>query len=202
MLSAGLVVGLIGILSESVFFQDYWVPPLLFRFGKFGGIEDLLFGLVAGGVGVVIYDVVFHKRLRRSCHPQSWIIPIVLISQIVSIAVLFNGMGYNSIYASAIGFLVPVAIIILFRKDLITEVLISAVLAGFVLISIEFLMLVFAPTYLDKYFLLHKQTLLIFGAVPLTELIWGVAFGALAGPLYDFKQGTRPINFARRSVPS
>jgi hypothetical protein len=197
MLSAGVIVGLIGILSESVFFQDYWTPPLLFRFGIFGGIEDFLFGIVAGGVGVVIYDVVFHKRLRRSYHPQIWIMPIVLISQVLSVIIFFKGLGFNSIYASSVGFLVPAILIIYWRRDLAVEVLLSAVLSGLVLVSIEFLMLIFAPAYLENYFLLHKKTLLIFGVIPLTELIWGVSFGALAGPLYDFSKGTRPIAIRR-----
>ena len=194
MLTAGIAIGIIGILSESVFFQDYWNPPLIFRFGKFGGIEDFLFGLAFGGIGVVIYDVIFHKKLRRSFHPQTWIIPTVILSELISVYIFFHLLEVNSIYASAIGFMFPVITILLIRNDLIFETFFSAILAGLLLVFVEIFMLLFAPTYLEKYFLLHGQVLLIFGIAPLTELIWGICFGALVGPLYDFKQGTRPIH--------
>lgn len=195
MIAAGIIVGTIGIFSEFVFFQDYWNPPLIFRFGKFGGIEDFLFGSAFGGIGVVLYDVIFHKKLRKSFHPQVWIAPIVILSQLLSVYLFFYLLGINSIYASAIGFIIPLIAIISFRKDLILEVIFSAILAGLLLISVELFMLLFAPEYLENYFLLHGKTLLIFGVAPITELIWGMCFGALAGPLYDFKEGTRPIRF-------
>ena len=57
------------------------------------------------------------------------------------------------------------------------------------------LLILLLPIYLEKYFLLHGKVLLIFGTAPITELIWGLSFGAIAGPLYDFKQGTEPVNF-------
>jgi hypothetical protein len=194
MISAGIAVGIIGILSEYMFFQDYWNPPLLLKLGNFGGIEDFLFGLAFGGIGVVIYDVIFHKRLRRSFHPQKWIIPIVILSEVLTVYLFFHLLKINSIYASAIGFVIPVIVIISIRKDLIKETIFSAILAGLLLISVESFILFFTPIYLEKYFLLHGKILLIFGTAPITELIWGMCFGAIAGPLYDFKEGTGPIN--------
>lgn len=192
MITAGVGVGIVGIFSEYVFFQDYWKPPLLFKLENFGGIEDFFFGLAFGGIGVVVYDVVFHKRLKRKFHPQKWIIPVVIFSEFVSVYLFFHVLKINSIYASAIGFIIPVIIIIFFRKDLLKEIIFSAILAGLLLVSVESFLLLFAPTYLEKYFLLHGEVILIFGNAPITELIWGLSFGALAGPLYDFKEGTKP----------
>src|SRR5258708_591603 len=114
MLSAGLAIGFLGILSESYFFKDYWQPALLIRFGNFGGLEDFMFGLAAGGIGVVIYDFVFHKRLRSKFHPHLWIVPVVLLSEFVSLQILVKYLGVNSIYASAVGFLIPVIVIVIF----------------------------------------------------------------------------------------
>jgi hypothetical protein len=195
MIIAGIIVGIIGIFSEYVFFQDYWNPPLLFKFWVFGGIEDFLFGFAAGGIGVVIYDVIFHKKLRKSNHSQIWIIPIVIFSGLLSVYLFFNFLEINSIYASAIGFIIPVIIIMLFRKDLTKEIIISSILAGAFLISGEVFLLCFMPTYLEQYFLLHGKVLLVFGIAPITELIWGICFGAFVGPIYDFIEGTKPVNF-------
>jgi hypothetical protein len=195
MVSAGFTVGAIGIFSEYVFLKDYWNPPYLFKIGNFGGLEDFLFGLALGGVGVVVYDVIFHKRFRKNFHPQVWIVPIVFLSELVSIYAFNNLLGINSIYASAIGFIIPAVIILLFRKDLLMEIVLSAIVVGVILISIEIFMLYFVPNYLEKYFLLHGKTLLIFQIAPITEFIWGLCFGAIAGSLYDFKDGTRSIRF-------
>jgi hypothetical protein len=195
MIIAGTIIGIFGIFYEYVFFQDYWNPPLLFKFGLFGGIEDFLFGLGFGGIGVVIYDVVFHKKFSQVKHPQTWIIPIVILSEFLSVYLCFNFLGMNSIYASAIGFIIPIIIIILSRKDLIREIIFSSVLAGLFLILGEIILLYLVPSYLEKYFFLHGKVILIFGIAPITELIWGICFGAVVGPMYDFIEGTKPINY-------
>lgn len=193
MIAIGLGVGTLGFFSESIFFRDYWRPPLLLQVGNFGGIEDFLFGLAAGGIGSVAYDVLFKKRLRSKNNPHHWIVPFVLISEVASVAIFYGALGLNSIYASSIGLLIPSLLVILLRKDLIWETLLSAVLAGATLILIESALLVFAPTYLERYFLLYGSTKLIFGLAPITELIWGMSFGAIVGSVYEFDYGKSPV---------
>src|SRR5665213_821950 len=101
MLRAGIAVGVVGVFSEGVFFRDYWHPPLIFRFGRFGGIEDFFFGIAFGGICVCIYDVVFHKRLKRKGFPHYWITSLLVVSELLSVTLLTGRI--NSIYASAIG---------------------------------------------------------------------------------------------------
>lgn len=196
MLKTGIMVGLAGILSEGVFFRDYWHPPLLFRIGHYGGIEDFFFGVAFGGICVCIYDVFFHKRLKRKRHPHYWITSLLVVSEVVAVEGLSPFM--DSIYASAIGFLVPVAAIIIIRRDLIIETFLSALLGGSILAFVEMILLVMAPNYLRQYYFLYNKAPLIFGIVPLTEFLWGAAFAALVGPWRDFEFGYAPVNFARR----
>lgn len=198
MLIAGVGVAIAGVFSEAIFFQDYWNPPLLLQFGKMGGIEDVFFGFAAGGLGVALYDVVFHKRFRKKGHPHHWIIPCVLLSELIAIGVFFYGFGINSIYASMIGFIVPALVILIIRPDLFLEIFFSAIFAGAFLIFLETMFLFLAPQYLESYFFLHGKTVLVFGIAPLTELLWGVSFGAIIGPLYDFKDGTIPVPISNK----
>ncbi len=201
MLKVGMGVGIVGIFSEAVFFQDYWIPPLLFRFGRFGGIEDFLFGFAAGGIGSVIYDVFFHKQLRIKNNPHFWIISLLILSEMLAIFVFFGLLKMNSIYASAIGLITPAILIVCVRKDLFKETVFSAILAGGILILVESFLLLITPSYLNSYFLLHGKINLILGLAPVTELIWGMAFGAVIGPLYDFDYGEGPVPMSKPQRP-
>lgn len=200
MLIVGLIVGIFGIFSEIFFFKDYWNPPLIFRFGEFGGIEDFLFGFAFGGIGTSIYDFVLHKRFRKKRHPHYWIIPVLGISELASLFVFFDFMKINSIYASAVGLLIPMFIIIIIRKDLIIETIISAIITAFLLVFLESLFLSFAPDYLRSYYFLYGKVPLIFGYAPITELIWGLSFGSIIGPIYDFYYGNSPVSYAKLKI--
>lgn len=192
MIRMGIAVGVAGIFSEGVFFRDYWHPPLVLRFGRFGGIEDLFFGIAFGGMCVVLYDVVFHKRLRRKGYPHYWITSLLIVSEILSVSILGNFM--NSIYASAIGFILPAVVIIIIRHDLIIETFFSAILGGSILAFVEMILLMLAPNYLQHYYFLYHKAPLIFGIVPFTEFLWGASFAAIVGPLRDFEFGYVPVS--------
>jgi hypothetical protein len=189
MITSGIIIAILGMVVESVFFQDYWTPPLLFRFGPLGGLEDLLFGFSAGSVGAVLYKVIFHKYIQKKRNPHFWIVPFMIITELIFLFVVTPLIKVNSIYTSALGFIIPAIIICTFRKDLIIESILSAVIGGSILIIGEAVMLLFNPDYLQKYFHLHGKVILILGLAPVTELIWGMAFAALIGPMFDFEYG-------------
>lgn len=200
MIRIGLLVGVIGVLFEVFFFQDYWNPPLLFRFGKFGGIEDFLFGFATGGISTAIYAFLFRKRFHKKNSPHYWIIPTMVGIELLSFFIFFYLCRFNSIYASAIGFLISAVTIVTIRKDLITESIVSAVVTALLLVLVESLLLVFAVGYLRQYYFLYGKMLLLFGYTPITELIWGLSFGAAIGPLYDFASGTVPLSYSIRNI--
>lgn len=195
MVKIGLFLGVVGVFSESVFFRDYWNPPLIFRFGPYGGIEDFIFGFAVGGIGTAIYYFTLHKRFRKKNHPHFWIIPTIGIIECLSLFILNYLLRINSIYASSIGLIIPSLIIMLIRKDLIIETILSAIMTAFLLVFVESVLLIFASGYLSHYYFLYRKVPLLFGLAPITELIWGISFGAIVGPLYDFDYGDGPVNF-------
>lgn len=189
MLISGLTVALAGVLSEYIYFQDYWNPPLIFRFGHFGGIEDLFFGFTAGSLGSVIYNLIFKKREIKKYNRRKWIVIILVASIILSIILFTSVFKINSIYSSSIGLLIPAGIIILLRKDLIKDMIFSALFCGLLLVLAEGLAIFIFNDYLSKYYLLYNEAPVLFGIFPITELVWGISFGALIGPLYEFIEG-------------
>ncbi|MBN2016123.1 hypothetical protein JW766_04800 [Candidatus Dojkabacteria bacterium] len=194
MLINGILFSVVGVIIEYMFFKDYWNPPLIIKFGEFGGLEDLMFGFAAGSFGSVFYTVLFKERLIRSENQRYWIIPTVLISQSLSFLVFTHWFNINSIYASSIGWALPTIVIIIIRKDLIKEVIISAILGGLILIIGEAVFLViFAHEYLEKYFRLIGEVPVLIDVFPITEFIWGMSFGALISPLYEFLTGKRLV---------
>lgn len=191
---SGIGVGIFGIISEYFFFKDYWNPPLLFQFGDFGGIEDFIFGFVAGGVGAVIFNVVFRKKLINSNNPHRWMIPVGILIQLLSFIFLPPLTNINSIYASAIGMILNLVLLLTLRRDLVLESLFSATLSGAILIALEGIFLILGNDYLENYFKLHNFVPLVFGIVPVTELVWGMAFGALVAPSYEVISGKKILN--------
>jgi len=190
MVISGIGVALVGIISEKIFFQDYWNPPLIYRFGTFGGIEDLMFGFAAGSIGAVLFNVIFRKKSVQNRKPKIIILPIVIISEYLSVQILTNLIQINSIYSSAIGFLIPALIIISTRRELLLDTILSAFACGIILILTEGVLLVtFGQNYLENFYLLHGKAPILFGIFPITEFIWGFSFGAIIGPLYEFATG-------------
>lgn len=197
MILNGMLFAVVGFFIEFVFFKDYWNPPLLFKFGEFGGIEDLMFGFAAGSFGSVFYNVVFRSKLKRVETPRVWIVPLVLIVQSLSFLVLSHVFDINSIYASSIGWLIPTTMIIMIRKDLVKEIIISAIIGGFILVLGEGLFLLLARDYLEDYFLLYGRVPILLDIFPVTEFIWGLSFAALISPLYEFATGRSAVDMKK-----
>jgi general stress protein CsbA len=189
MLISGLSVALAGVLSEYIYFQDYWNPPLVFRFGYLGGIEDLMFGFTAGSLGSVIYNLIFRKVELKKYSQRKWLVTILVVSIVLSIIVFTSVFKLNSIYSTSIGLLIPAIIIVILRKDLLKDMIFSALFCGLLLVLAEGFAIFIFNDYLSKYYLLYNEAPVLFGIFPFTELIWGVSFGALIGPLYEFIEG-------------
>ncbi|HEC65331.1 MAG TPA: hypothetical protein ENI23_08555 [bacterium] len=190
-LLTGIATAIVGVLLEYFFFQDYWNPTLLIQFGDFGGLEDVIFGFSVGGIGAILYNVIFKVKLVKTGKSRHWIILLVLFSQILSILVFSSYLGLNSIYSSAIGWVVPSIVIAITRKDLVIEMVIVGILGGVLLVLIEGVLLIFSPEYLQSYYLLYGTAPVVFGIFPVTELIWGISFGALISPLFEYYEGLK-----------
>jgi hypothetical protein len=189
------VIGILGPLSELIYFRDYWLPESIFPIfiGNFPlMIEDVLFGFAIGGIGAVIYEIVFRKRLSKlTVRSTKTIKSIYILLVFVFVLIGLWKLGMNSIYASAAAFVVSGLIVLFFRHDLF----INAVLSGVGVMLIMFICYFFllnivisnGEELLKEAWLIHDSVLGVrIVSIPMTEMIWGFTWGFLAGPWYEF----------------
>jgi hypothetical protein len=200
-LSFSYVGAIIGPLSEIIYFKDYWLPKsvLFISVGEFPlMVEDVLFGFAIGGIAAVIFEVIFRTRLRKLSHHskhviKSWAIVLVFVITLM----LLLTIGLNSIYASAIAFIVASVPIIFYRHDLLLNAVGSGVgvmLVMFVSYYILFNLVSNTEFLMKEQWLIHGTSLdLRFAGIPLTEIAWGFTWGFLAGPLYEFLTNKRNV---------
>jgi hypothetical protein len=204
---AVITVALIGAawgpISEIWFFRDYWHPasvlgsPLL---------EDMIYGAGIVAVASCIYKVVAQKTYvplepHRTHYPETG---AVLVLYIGSMAIFSTGLGVNSILVAIGVYMVAAAYIIVRRHDLLIPSVSSAILMGLIAVfgyGIGLNYLVPEPTTLAHIWLLYKKPLglTVLGYVPVTEVAWYAAWGALLGVLYEFATGNSLTPLKRAS---
>lgn len=190
MLAFGLMGAIAGPISEIFYLRDYWHPLTITRTPI--GIEDVLFGFFAGGVGSVLYEELFGKRFaKRHRRTEHWIFFVFPIAAVCLFAFnrLFPLYRINSIYASAIAFFVTTLVIIYVRKDLLVDALVSGLLAGSIFFFGYLFLLVFFPQIFAKMWLLHNISGITVSRIPIEELLWAFTYGLMAGPLYECYAG-------------
>ncbi len=107
-LLASLLTMLFG-LSEPIFVPEYWNPPSLFDLTQKTGfdIESLLFCFAIGGMGIVIYDLMFkiqHEKMdwteRHDHHHRFhfW----TLVSPFIVFGLLYFLTDLNPIYSASL----------------------------------------------------------------------------------------------------
>jgi hypothetical protein len=169
--------------------QDYWKPQ--YALGWPWIIEDILFGFLTGSGPAVAFQFFFGKTLGPRAQKRDDKRLIYFVAFFVLSMILFdNLLGINSIFASILGYLILTATILLFRKDLFLNSIVTGFLAGIFAFVFYLLILPSFPDILSQTWLLFGQSLgkTIFG-VPLTEILWATAWGLVAGCFYEFWQG-------------
>jgi len=190
MLVFGLAGAIAGPISELYYLKDYWHPLTIT--GSSIGIEDVLFGFFAGGVGSVLYEELFGKHFaKRHKKREHWIFFIFPLAVMALIAYnrLFPEMRINSIYASAVAFVVTTAVVLYQRKDLFIDAVMSGVLAGAIFFFGYLLLLAVFPEIFQRMWLLRNISGITFSKIPMEELLWAFTYGLMAGPLYECYAG-------------
>ncbi len=196
-----LLTASFGPISEIWYFADYWKPEILLPL-PIGGVEDMLFGFSIGGIGAFAYESLFVRRICR-CEEKKlgreWFLLVFFAVVSVSMVILNNFLGLNSIFASSIGMIIVATIMLYMRPDLITNAIGSAFLVAGVMFIIYFLGQEFFPTAHAWMLSIWKLSgtlggVLIFKHIPWTEMLWGLSWGLVWGPMYEFLVGARIIS--------
>jgi len=188
MLIMSLLATPLGPLSEVLYFKDYWRPEYLFTFFGFG-IEDLCFAFFIGGIGAVAYEEIFIKKLTKIRGESSKLLGILGLVGILLLLFLNLVLGINSIYASSIAFIVLGIVILSYRRDLLKISIYNGIIVALIMLVFYIFYLSLFPNIIEDWWKLKNISgIFIFGA-PIEEIIWGFAWGFLAGPLYEFWRG-------------
>jgi len=190
MIIFGIIGAIGGPISEYWYIRDYWHPLTITGWPI--SIEDVIFGFFVGGIGCVMYEEIFGKRIaKRHKRQEHWI--LLVFPAIAGVLFLFNRLfpafHINSIYASAIAFVGTAGFILYTRKDLMQDALMSAVLGGLIfLIGYSFL-LYFFPQIFQRMWLLSNISGITLNRIPMEEILWAFTYGLMVGPLYECYAG-------------
>src|SRR3989344_1352521 len=130
MLIMSIVSGLLFPLAL-IYIPDYWYPDHVVNSLPLG-IEDFLFAFAIGGLGAVLYEVIFSKNHAlcecRKRDPRELVaIVAAAVSILVFLTVIFR---LNSIYSNYVAFFAIFAYIIYRRRDLLWQAIISGFSVG------------------------------------------------------------------------
>ena len=175
-----------------IYLPDYWYPNHIIGHSLGIGIEDFLFAFTIGGIGAVLYEVVFGKTHTlcdcRKRDPKG-LLSIIAVSVIVLFVLIFM-FKLNSIYSSYVSFLIIFGYIIYFRRDLFWQAMISGFSVGLLMLFFYQIWIKIYPGIIEHWWQFQNISgVLIFGT-PLEEIVWGFTWGLLAGTIYEFARGT------------
>lgn len=201
LLKAGCVGIILGPLAEVWYFHDYWRPPGIFS-ERFPFFEDVLVGFAIAGIAVVIADVILGTRdAADGAHSTSLAWKKLIGFGVVGLLglMLAAPLGVNSVVMSILSWILMALWMTARRPDLLKHVLVSALGCAAVALPAYYVLFgVLAPGYWDRYWFLAGGSLdLRLGTwMPLTELLWYVAWGAFAGIVIPYVKGARKEHIA------
>lgn len=197
MIIMSILIAPLAPIAEIFYLRDYWRPE--FFNGWKIGIEDPLFGFLFGGISCVMYEEVFGKYFAKRHargHPI-WTIFLVLFG-ILWMVVTNIVLGFNSMYASIVGFAIISACMLYFRHDLLRDALLSSVLLSLLFFILYKIYLFFFPTIFQSWWMFENMSGIFISGIPLEELVWAFSWGLFAGPAYEFTLGLRLVAEKKR----
>ena len=191
MLPVSLVTMLFG-LTEPLFVPEYWSPPSVFDLAAKTGfdLESFIFSFAIGGIGSVIYGLVFpygtkkmeeHERneKRHRLHKPILLLPFVLFPVLSLIT------SVNPIYVGIITLFLSSLATLYCRPDLGAKVWIGGVLFGILYFLYFGSVLLIFPDYVVNYWNLEDLSGVFVFGIPLEELLFGLTFGMYWSSVFE-----------------
>lgn len=179
-------------LTEPLFVPEYWLPPSLFDLAEKTSfdIESLIFSFAIGGIGTVLYNLIFKRRFgeiphnERSHHRHRLHIYILFIPALVFLILAFF-TSLNHIYCGSIALFIGGLATLYCRPDFKGKIWVGGILFT-VLYFIYFgSILLFYPQYVVLYWNLDNLTHILVLGIPIEELLFAFTFGMYWSGLYE-----------------
>lgn len=191
MLTMGLLMAVFSIITAHFFWTKDWWRPVTITGGPIG-FEDFILGFLTGGIGGVLYEEIFKRRLyKRSLGTHNfW--AFYFIFQTLLILFVFSWIfHFTSFVASSIAIPAGVLILWFLRKDIIMSSLLNGCLMVLVMIPTYWIVIYANPDWIDKTWLFNFLSNTRLLNIPIEELVFWFIFGAGVAPFYEYWQGLR-----------
>ena len=187
--------------------RDYWQPLYLleWRYGPWRfGIEDLLFSFAFAGLSAGVFAWVNGEGRKGGARSGSLMAGRMALRVVLILVLLGLGadvVGWNSIYASMVSFLLLSLLVLLRRPDLLLPGLAAggiAALGMWVFYVAIFTQL--SPGIFSQWWKLEGLSGLMALGVPVEEPAWAFFAGLFCGLLFPSLEGPlRPARHSKRS---
>lgn len=184
-----LLLAPLGPASEYWYLRDYWKRDTITGTGA--GIEDVIFSFAIAGIPLALYPIVSRTRLTRRLQGSSNLpaLSVLAGSVIISLAVGTGVFHINSIFTTALAFLITTGYIIYGRPDLIKPGIVSGGLTLILFVAIYKLLDLICPGVLELWCAGCNPTGLRIWGINAEELLWDLTWGILGGVLYQAVAG-------------
>ena len=191
MLSVSVATMLFGF-TEPLFVPEYWSPPSLFKLAEKTGfdIESFIFSFAIGGIGVVLYRLLYpfseinimatEKKIRRHrLHRIILFLPVVLFTG------FSLGTSLNHIYCGVFSLFFGSLATLYCRPDLKRKIWTGGLL--FLLLYLFYFgsLLIFFPDYVKSFWNLSALAGILILGIPIEELMFAFTFGMYWSGLYE-----------------
>lgn len=187
----GTIGGVIAMITEPMFINDYWSPPPLFGIEGFYLLEDFCYGFLLVGISIMIYDFIFETRSEH-VYKKRRALSYILVGIILgSFSILSIAVEYNTTFAISYSMIIAAIFMIILRNDLFVPAMISGILV--VVVSTAIYMILFnliLPTWWSSYWKLASEPYAYYLlGIPWTEYLWYFALGFFISIIHDFSHG-------------
>lgn len=171
-------------LTEPLFVPEYWFPPSLFNLAENTGfdIESLIFSFSIGGIGAVLYNLIFKRGYVKMPHTERSHIRHSLHVYILFVPVfVFAGLSFftdlNHIYCGILAMFIGGLATLYCRPDLKGKIWVGGMLFTALYFVYFGSILPFYPDYVELYWNWGNLTHLLVLGIPIEELLFAFTFG-------------------------
>lgn len=169
------------------FYRDYWRPDYVLTLHIAGvplGVEEVLFAFFIGGIGTVLYEVLFHRKYRAGKKRLTEAVIIILV--IAAFIYLLRIAGLNTVWASAFVLAGASCAIVFLDRDIRRDWIMSAILMFLLVVGFYLLWFLFFPEAVSRFWIRGGLSGIAFLKIPIEEIVWFVSWGAFAGVFYEY----------------
>lgn len=198
MLLISIFFGLGGLASEEVYTKDWWHPHTLTNTSV--GVEDFIIGFAIGGIAAIIYADLYRQKLRR--YALKNVAPadpgfFLLLFPLLYFSAFFL-LHINSFYSTILVLTALIGYMLITRRDLIADSLLSGVAMMSIGIGMYFLLLLVNPLFIHEHWYLPNTW---YGrelaGIPIGEYVFYFLIGAYIGPLYEYLKKFKFVGLRR-----